>query len=211
MAQLQAGSTVGGKAIVVTDDSRLSDARTPTSHNHAASEITSGVVGVDHLGTGTADANKALHGDGTWKDTEVVQLLTADVANSTTALATITNLGFTALANKTYLIEAFYNWDASAATVGIKASLYASGTVARMAGHFISDNVAGTPDSSSFNGSDVVTTTTGSSFTTGNMGVLRAVVTASTSDVTILPRFAAETTGTITMKPGTVFKYRLLN
>lgn len=34
MAQLKSGSTVGSKAIVVTDDSRLSDARTPTSHTH---------------------------------------------------------------------------------------------------------------------------------------------------------------------------------
>jgi len=31
--------TVGGKAVVVTDDPRLSDARTPTSHTHPATDI----------------------------------------------------------------------------------------------------------------------------------------------------------------------------
>ena len=35
---------VGDATLIDTGDSRLSDARTPTSHNHAASEITSGTV-----------------------------------------------------------------------------------------------------------------------------------------------------------------------
>ena len=36
------------------NDSRLSDARTPTAHNHAATEITSGVLSADRLATGNA-------------------------------------------------------------------------------------------------------------------------------------------------------------
>lgn len=40
MAQLKTGSTVNGIAIVVTNDSRLSDARTPLAHTQAASTIT---------------------------------------------------------------------------------------------------------------------------------------------------------------------------
>ena len=36
--------SVGGNAVVVTTDSRLSDSRTPTSHNHAATDIVSGTL-----------------------------------------------------------------------------------------------------------------------------------------------------------------------
>ncbi len=39
---------------VTNSDSRLSDARTPTSHNHAATEITSGTLGTARGGTGLA-------------------------------------------------------------------------------------------------------------------------------------------------------------
>lgn len=40
MAILKSGTTVGGEAVVVTSDSRLSDARTPTSHTHPISDVT---------------------------------------------------------------------------------------------------------------------------------------------------------------------------
>lgn len=132
-------------------------------------------------------------------------------ANSTTNLANCDGLTFVAAANKTYLIEVFLIWDTSATTVGIRATLSASAAVTRLAGHFIADAAAGTPDSSSFNASNVVTTTSASAFTTNNMGVIRAVLVNSSSANTIWVRFAAETTGTITVNPGSVLRYTLLN
>lgn len=41
--------TVGGNAVVVTTDSRLSDARTPTAHTHAATDIVSGTLSDSRL------------------------------------------------------------------------------------------------------------------------------------------------------------------
>lgn len=46
------GTTAG--TVAAGDDSRLSDARTPLAHNHAASDINSGTLGVARGGTGIA-------------------------------------------------------------------------------------------------------------------------------------------------------------
>lgn len=53
--------------LVLTNDARLTDARTPTSHNHGATEITSGTLPVARGGTGQAalTAGRYLRGDGT--------------------------------------------------------------------------------------------------------------------------------------------------
>ena len=49
------------------DDARLSDARTPTSHTHAAADITSGTIATGRLAaSGTASASTYLRGDQTW-------------------------------------------------------------------------------------------------------------------------------------------------
>jgi hypothetical protein len=49
------------------NDSRLSDSRTPTSHVHAASDITSGTIAAERLGSGTATALSFLAGNQAWR------------------------------------------------------------------------------------------------------------------------------------------------
>ncbi len=141
-------------------------------------------------------------------DGEVAVVATQDTANATTTLANATGLTFNALANSLYIIEVFLVWAASAATVGIKVSATASGTPTITAGHFITDAASGTPDSSSYNANDVVVTTSASPFTTNNMGQLAAILKTGASASTWQLRFAAETTGTITVKAGSTIRYR---
>ena len=71
------GTTAGTAA--QGNDTRLSDARTPTSHaaSHASggadalaisgAQVTSGTIPPARLGTGTASTSTVLYGDGTWK------------------------------------------------------------------------------------------------------------------------------------------------
>ena len=71
------GTTAGTAA--QGNDTRLSDARTPTSHaaSHASggadalaisgAQVTSGTVAPARLGTGAATSSTVLYGDGTWK------------------------------------------------------------------------------------------------------------------------------------------------
>jgi hypothetical protein len=68
----------GATEAVLGNDTRLSDSRTPTSHNHAGGDITSGLIGTAHLGSGTAGSTKVLTGSQAW-----TQLTTEWIANIT--------------------------------------------------------------------------------------------------------------------------------
>jgi hypothetical protein len=56
----------GAGTVCQGNDSRLSDARTPTAHTHATSDITSGTLDTARLGSGTANSTTFLRGDQTW-------------------------------------------------------------------------------------------------------------------------------------------------
>lgn len=60
-----AGNAASGE-VVKGSDTRLTDSRTPNSHTHAASDISSGTVATARLGSGTANSTTFLRGDQTW-------------------------------------------------------------------------------------------------------------------------------------------------
>ncbi len=155
----------------------------------------------------TGELTSHTHAGGSGESEQVV-VATQDTANATTTLANAVGLTFSALANSTYVIECFLLWAASLATVGIKVTATASGSPTITAGRFAADAVNGTPDSSSWNANDVVVTTSGSPFTANNLGMVHAILKTSGSASTWQLRFAAETTGTITVKIGSVLRYR---
>lgn len=64
IARIPTGTT--SSTVCIGNDSRLSDARTPTSHVHAAADITSGTIATARLGSGTADSTTFLRGDSTF-------------------------------------------------------------------------------------------------------------------------------------------------
>lgn len=155
----------------------------------------------------TGEISSHTHAGGSG-ESEVIVVKPSDTANATVNLANATDLTFSALANSTYIIECFLLWDTSATTVGIKVSATASGSPTINAGHFEADAANGTPDTSSWNANDVTVTTAASAFTTYNMGKVNAILKTSGSASTWQLRFAAETTGTITAKAGSVLRYR---
>lgn len=68
--------------VVLGSDTRLTDARAPISHVHSATGITSGVLSVDRLGTGTPNSSNFLRGDGAF-----AQVGTNDIPGLVAALA----------------------------------------------------------------------------------------------------------------------------
>jgi hypothetical protein len=141
-------------------------------------------------------------------ESENVVVATQDTANSTTTLADATGLNFSAEANSTYIIEGFIAWSTSATTVGIKLSATAPASPTLLAGRYSMDAANSTPDSSSFNANDVVVTTAASPFTDGCLAELHCVLKTGATAGTFQVRFAAETTGTVTIKIGSTLRYR---
>ncbi|HRK41195.1 MAG TPA: hypothetical protein PLN95_03910, partial [Candidatus Saccharibacteria bacterium] len=77
---LQLTGDLGGTATSPTVPGLAGKAN--TSHNHAASDITSGTMATARLGSGTANSSTFLRGDGTWASPEGAILLTGTTAPS---------------------------------------------------------------------------------------------------------------------------------
>lgn len=69
----------------ITDKRCMVSSGVPASHNHAASEITSGTIATARLGSGTANATTVLRGDQTWSTVPVEW--TVAMSDETTNLA----------------------------------------------------------------------------------------------------------------------------
>lgn len=133
--------------------------------------------------------------------------MTGDVANATVNLANATGLSFAAQANSDYIIDANILWNTSGTAVGIKLSADFSSTGHTIAGQWIVNVANGTLDGAAFNADDVTVTTTAAPFTTSNHGKLWAILRTGANAGTFNVRFAAETTGTITIRTGSVLRY----
>ena len=187
------------------------------SHTHAAADIASGTVATARLGSGTADATTFLRGDQTWAapagggESETVVRKTGDTANATTNMADAAGLTFTPEANKDYIIEAFILYDTSNVAVGIKLSATGPASPTAMAGHWLTNAANGTVDGAAFNANDVTVTTAAAPFTTANIANLWCVLRNGANSTAFTVRFAAETTGTITVKAGSCLRYRKIN
>lgn len=168
--------------------------------------------------TAPNDGKQYIMQDGAWvelpvsisggEDNQIVVRKTGDTANATVNLAD-SGLSFDALANSDYAIEGWLLWNTSATTVGIKLSGRFSGASPNaIAGQWIVNAANGTLDGAAFNANDVTVTTTAAPFTTNNHAVFFALLRTGVNPGTFSIRFAAETTGTITIKTGSVLRYR---
>lgn len=141
-------------------------------------------------------------------ESENVVIKSGDTANATTSLADAVGLAFTALANKTYIIEGWIRFATSAITVGIQLSANGPGSPAFVAGLWEVNAAQGTPDGGAFNAWNVTTPASAAPFTTDNLARLHCLFRNGNNQAAFIIRFAAETTGTVTVKDGSLLRYR---
>ena len=163
----------------------------------------------DLVGSGQTSLHSHAGGGG---ESEITVILTADRTNNTTSFADITDLSFTALANKTYIIEAWLVFQSNTQTTGIKFALNgpASPTIVVLNAHipialtlYASSNMLA---ARAYN-----TGTPSISVDTINANLLckiDALVKNGSTQGTVALRFAAETTGTVKVMMGSVLRYR---
>jgi hypothetical protein len=147
------------------------------------------------------------HAGGAGESENIVRK-TDDTANSTVNLADATGLSFTVEANADYIIEAWIIYTTSATTVGIKLSATGPSSPVVMAGLWDVNAAQGTPDGGAFNADNVTIASSAAPFTTGNLARLHCLLRTGANAGTFMIRFAAETTGTITIKIGSVLRWR---
>lgn len=63
-----ADTGIGASNVILGNDARLTDARTPVAHNHAASEVTSGTLDIARIPTGATSSTVAIGNDSRLSD-----------------------------------------------------------------------------------------------------------------------------------------------
>lgn len=150
----------------------------------------------------------SLHSHSGGSESEVVVVKSGDTANSTTTFADATGLSFTALANKTYIIEAWIRWATSATTVGIKFGINGPASPAFIGDLFLAILSTGALSGGGGNAYDVGIATASALGLGDNLARVYCLFRNGSTQGAVTIRFAAETTGTVTVKDGSVLRYR---
>jgi len=101
----------------------------PSAHQHAADDVTSGVIAVARLGTGTPSFANFLRGDGTWatpvggSDPWTYIRLTSDFTTTSATAVDVTGMAFTPSSNTRYEFRAMLMLRTATATVNARAGL----------------------------------------------------------------------------------------
>ena len=183
-AQINAAATANalktGEIYLITDEARLTVGTSAGAHQPLAKQ-----------------------GEGGGSDPWAWIKLAADVANATAALATITGLSFTAVANTTYLVELIGTFQSAATTTGIALALdIPSGGVSGLALHSISATAVGGAEQNADATSASVTTGVRAAATNTPIAA-RFIVAVGATGGTVQLQFRSEVAASaVTMKAG---------
>jgi hypothetical protein len=100
---LSANFGTAGGTVCQGNDSRLSDARTPVSHVHAAADITSGTIDIARIPTGTSSSTVCIGNDARLSDARTPTSHTHAAADITSGTIATARLGTGTASASTYL------------------------------------------------------------------------------------------------------------
>jgi hypothetical protein len=165
-------------------------------------------VNVEAVLTGEIASHTHPGGSG---EAEVIVVKVGDTANNTTTYADATGLSFTAKANIEYMIEGWIRYATSATTVGLKLSCAGPATPAFVSSLYNAALVTSGLSGGGGNNYNVGAATASAQATTDNLAMINILFKNGANQGTLTVRFAAETTGTITIKDGSLIRYRQVN
>ncbi len=207
----------------VTDNAQIAlslvdakgDLVTATADNTPARLASSGVNNqVLMIDTTTATGLKWATPAGGGESEQTV-ILTADRTNTTTSFADITDLTFTPLANKTYVFEAWLILQSNTALTGIKfaGNGPASPTAYVMNAHIpIALTLYASDSNMASRAYDTGTPSVSVDTINSNLlAKIDGVLVNGSNSTAFTLRFAAETTGIVKVKAGSVLRYRQVN
>ena len=141
-----ADTGTGAANVILGSDTRLTDARTPTAHSHAGSDITSGTVATARLGSGTADATTFLRGDQTWAAAGSPRPALPRTSGAWYTLGGITNNAASSTPNAAGMLVAHPVWLPAGSYDRVGVATSAAGTATWRLGLYPSNPTAVTPD-----------------------------------------------------------------